>query len=717
MAIQKELHYTNQVSNRVPVRPEISRETDDVDIVLQPSGGSKVEDDAQIVTDETAGREISYVRKGGINESEMETENKTDETADNEEEIDPEVARRLAIRERMAKMSGGMGMHLGIGLSPAHPRGKTATKIPSPQPASPPLERPDPVPVIPGLPPVKPKELEGSLPKETIDGTEWARVPQDEKAGSSGDEASEPDGDQESCKRSVTRNDSGTPLQTLKPSLTKTAEIDSESEPENEVPLTNPYEVVHEADLSTGNSDAESIASSTPEVQGQLSELRTSFTMNEQIQTPALPPLPTPRLPSTETASKSWLPPPPPPPPAPPIPALDLACSPTFADLSATSPSKETKADPNPDYSPRALPAVPSPASPKPPSSRPPLPPPPLTIPSRTQSIPNKAPPIPTIPRNFEIADPSLDQIYPISPSGSTSKHAEEPYSPPSPSPPTFRGSIPERSSQETSRNRASVEATRREVPYMAMKEENLQTGRQWWLQNDAPPDAFRNRSDLVYEIEDTTSTRRGNHVIVNRQVYILFSDYSQTQVIAQYDRDDPSRVTLSQRHMPPPPQPTKSDLEARHEQIGHQVVALAQMKVGASVGDGSALALVHDVFSKLENCLPSAGARSHGALVFSNFGNSSARQFDEIRPGDVVAFRNAIFQVHGGLRGKSTLEVGKPDHVAIIQEWNGSKRKLKVLEQRQDNKRVSSNAYRLGDLRSGEVHVFRPMPRSWVDW
>jgi len=168
---------------------------------------------------------------------------------------------------------------------------------------------------------------------------------------------------------------------------------------------------------------------------------------------------------------------------------------------------------------------------------------------------------------------------------------------------------------------------------------------------------------------------------------------------------------------MPPPPQPTKSDLEGRHEQIGHQVVALAQMKVGASVGDGSALALVHDVFSKLENCLPSAGVRSHGALVFSNFGNSSTRQFDEIRPGDVVAFRNAIFQVHGGLRGKSTLEVGKPDHVAIIQEWNGSKRKLKVLEQRQDNKRVSSNAYRLGDLRSGEVHVFRPMPRSWVDW
>jgi hypothetical protein len=102
---------------------------------------------------------------------------------------------------------------------------------------------------------------------------------------------------------------------------------------------------------------------------------------------------------------------------------------------------------------------------------------------------------------------------------------------------------------------------------------------------------------------------------------------------------------------------------------------------------------------------------------VFSNFGNSSTKQFDEIRQGDVVAFRNAIFQVHGGLRGKGTLEVGRPDHVAIVQDWNGSKRKLKVLEQRPDTKRVTPNGYRLGDLRSGEVHVFRPMPRSWVGW
>lgn len=254
-------------------------------------------------------------------------------------------------------------------------------------------------------------------------------------------------------------------------------------------------------------------------------------------------------------------------------------------------------------------------------------------------------------------------------------------------------------------------------VAYIAMREENIQDGRQWWQDPGSPPTVFRNRPDLIYEIEDSTSTKRGGHTSITREVYILFSDYSQTIVTAQYDRDEPSRATLAQRHLPPPPQPSKLELEARHDQVGHQVVALAQSRLGATIGDGSPLAFVQEIFSKLENCLPSAGARAHGALIYSNFGNSSTKQFDEIRPGDIVAFRTAVFQGHGGLRGKVVTEIGKPDHVAVIQEWNGSKKKLKVLEQRQEIRRVSHSSYKIGELKSGEVHVFRPMPRSWVDW
>jgi hypothetical protein len=138
---------------------------------------------------------------------------------------------------------------------------------------------------------------------------------------------------------------------------------------------------------------------------------------------------------------------------------------------------------------------------------------------------------------------------------------------------------------------------------------------------------------------------------------------------------------------------------------------------MGSPVGDGTPLAFIAEIFSQLDNCLPSAGVRSHGAVVYSNLGNSSTKQFDEIRPGDIVAFRNAVFQAHGGLRGKVTTEVGKPDHAAVVQEWNGSKKKLKVLEQGRESKKVYHTSYKIGDLKSGEVHVFRPMSRSWVDW
>jgi myosin tail region-interacting protein MTI1 len=251
----------------------------------------------------------------------------------------------------------------------------------------------------------------------------------------------------------------------------------------------------------------------------------------------------------------------------------------------------------------------------------------------------------------------------------------------------------------------------------MAAKEEEFRDGSSWWLESGQPPIAFRDRDDLVFEVEDASSTRRGGFSTMTREVYILFSDYSQRIITAQYDQSDPGNPILSQRHRAPPAVPSKVDLEVRHEQIGAQIVVAAESKVGTCVGSGTSFALVESVLKTVGDCLPSAGRRSHGAPIYSNIGNSSVAQFDEIRPGDIVAFRHAVFQSQGGLRGKVVTEAGKPDHVAIVQEWNGSKRKLKVVEQRVDQRRVGHNSYRVSDLKSGEVHVFRPMPRSWVDW
>lgn len=111
-------------------------------------------------------------------------------------------------------------------------------------------------------------------------------------------------------------------------------------------------------------------------------------------------------------------------------------------------------------------------------------------------------------------------------------------------------------------------------------------------------------------------------------------------------------------------------------------------------------------------------GTRAYGALVYSNMANASTQQHDVIRPGDIVSFRNSKFQgKHGAMHAKYSAEVGKPDHVAIVAEWDGTKKKLRAWEQGRENKKVKLESYKLDDLRSGEVKVWRVVARNWVGW
>ncbi len=69
---------------------------------------------------------VSSISQGQSHRSGQEDE----ASGSSEEEMDPEVARRIALRERMAKMSGGMGMHLGFAMPGAVPQKPSAKKKP-----------------------------------------------------------------------------------------------------------------------------------------------------------------------------------------------------------------------------------------------------------------------------------------------------------------------------------------------------------------------------------------------------------------------------------------------------------------------------------------------------------------------------------------------------------------------------------------------------------
>ena len=243
------------------------------------------------------------------------------------------------------------------------------------------------------------------------------------------------------------------------------------------------------------------------------------------------------------------------------------------------------------------------------------------------------------------------------------------------------------------------------------------QTG--WWAQANRPPPVFQDRRDLIFEIDESSTPRRGGKTTISKEVYVLFMDYSQTQISVQFEATDPDLPTrLEQKHEPPPRGLRQDQLENAHETFGRRIADTAKSKEGGTIGDGSPFALPYELMSSIRDALPPVGVRAYGALVYTNLANATVQQHDEIRPGDIVTFRNAKFGGHRGpMKTKYTTEVGRPDHVGIVVDWDGTKKKLRAWEQGRESKKVKVESFKFGDMKSGEVKVWRVMSRAWIGW
>ena len=272
------------------------------------------------------------------------------------------------------------------------------------------------------------------------------------------------------------------------------------------------------------------------------------------------------------------------------------------------------------------------------------------------------------------------------------------------------RYSVPRRSTEP---NRSSIDSG-----YMAT-DVDLEQATEWWLQPNQPPPVFQNRTDLVYEVEASKTSSRDAHALLTKDVYVLFSDYSQSVITARFRSDDDrTDVSLEQRHEPPPPRMRQDQLETAHDQFGRRIADGMTAKVNNVVGDGSPHTLVHELIKPLAGALMPVGTRAYGAMIYLNLANASVRQYDEIRTGDIISFRHARFQGHRGpMHQKYSSDVGKPDHVGVVVDWDGTKKKVRAWEQGRDGKKVKVESFKLGDLRSGEVKIWRVVGRTWVRW
>ncbi|KAI2607407.1 uncharacterized protein GGS25DRAFT_331807 [Hypoxylon fragiforme] len=279
----------------------------------------------------------------------------------------------------------------------------------------------------------------------------------------------------------------------------------------------------------------------------------------------------------------------------------------------------------------------------------------------------------------------------------------------PPPAPPVNR--LPIRKSLDA---RRSVDATRpsMETGFVA-NEIDLAVHTQWWLSATMIPPIFQGRRDIYTEVGESTSGTS-----VTKEVSILFQDYSQTVITVRFDSQAPTEAVFEQRHEAPPRSLRQDELEEAYERFGRSVASAVASKKDTVVGDGTPQALILELLKPLKDALLPVGTRAYGALVYANLANASTQQNDEIRPGDIVSIRNAKFQgKHGPMHAKYSMEVGKPDHVAIVSEWDGTKKKVRAWEQGRESKKVKQESFKLEDLRSGEVKIWRLMPRSWIGW
>ena len=419
---------------------------------------------------------------------------------------------------------------------------------------------------------------------------------------------------------------------------------------------------------------------------------------------------------------------------------------------------------------PRAVPPLP------PPSTNQDVPPPlPQSGPRSRKSTdgPRAPPPVPPSRDSDTRADDYDPYRYAAPPQSVTSPSLRQPFSPVLHSPreeleqedlytapqtmppaPTERApppqslsmpySEPQRQSSEATRtslqSRRSMDQSRSGNDGLIASEIDLGASTLWWTKQGNPPPVLQNRSDVLCEFETSTSTKRGGRSSVSRDVYALFMDYSQTTINVAFDPLEPTHASLEQKHDRPPPPPRQDQLEQASTQFGSRIAEAASKAAGTTAGDGSPHSFVFELVSTAAGpkALKPVGNRAYGALVYANLANASTQQFDEIRKGDIITFRNAKFVGHKGtLSQKYNIDVGVGGvggHVGVVMEWDGTKRKVRVWEQQgrdpsdaggggghgkkdKGTAKVKEESYRIGDLRSGEVRVWRVMGRTWVGW
>lgn len=337
-----------------------------------------------------------------------------------------------------------------------------------------------------------------------------------------------------------------------------------------------------------------------------------------------------------------------------------------------------------------------------------------------------------------ELSDADLDESNDNVPFGAPLKAHTFSHPPPSQAP-----RAPARVSTSSSVGRSSLDSGRRSgdlsrskslregkpeqlqadsyLSFLQEELDNLQESSGWWIKNEIP-DCLQPKlgTDLIFEVDSNLITKRGNKTVVYKDYYILFFDMSQIVLELLYDSNDPRlSINVLDVSVPPTSSNRRDILHSYNATYGNDIVSLALGLLGSKVPTGLVPSVFNQLRLKFPNLLIPVGEKSFGATIYKNF-NHNVQKYDDIRPGDILCMKNAKFTSHkglGGLGNKSvTVGDGSEIYSAVVAEFDPKKEKLRVLESDRSGV-VKKESYKIGDLKSGRVRVFRFVDRSFVGW
>lgn len=258
----------------------------------------------------------------------------------------------------------------------------------------------------------------------------------------------------------------------------------------------------------------------------------------------------------------------------------------------------------------------------------------------------------------------------------------------------------------------------------------NISGQANWWYKGELPESlASKAGTELIYEVDSNSIKKRGGKVINYRDYYILFHDLSQIVLELEFESEDPrSSIKVVGFSTKAAPAIRKDLLDKYHREFSNDLLQVSESLVGTKINYGI-VATVFNILKKnakeessSSHILEPIGDKSYGVTIYKNINNTNVSKIDDIRPGDIICIKNGKFVSHkgiGGIGGSKSIVLGDEGHdiyLALITEYDLKKEKFRVLETDSTGV-VKREAYKLGNMKSGRVRVYRAVTRDYVGW